>query len=303
MRYSVTFWGARGSIPTPGPATARYGGNTPCVSVQGEGSAGNRLVVLDAGTGIRPLGQMLTAAHSAANPGSPRESRTAVSVQMDLLVSHTHWDHIQGLPFFAPFFGPQNQVRIWGAKQGEVDLEVILRQQMNPVVFPVPLDKLAAELKVRHVTPGRFEIDGFAVQAMRLRHPGNTLAYRLTPREGGASMAYVTDNEVGSGGDYDVGPEWRQEFVRFLTGVDLLIHDAMFTPEELERHRGWGHSSNLEAVTIATEAGARRLVLFHHRPEHDDTAVDRLLEQAREAASRTGALEVTAATEGMQLTL
>src|SRR6185295_16290857 len=103
MRYRVTFWGARGSIPTPGPATARYGGNTPCVAVQGEGSASNRLVVLDAGTGIRPLRQI------------------------DLLLSHTHWDHIQGLPFFAPFFWPQNQVSIWGARQGEVDPEVILR--------------------------------------------------------------------------------------------------------------------------------------------------------------------------------
>ena len=289
MRYRVTFWGARGSIPTPGPTTARYGGNTPCVAVQGEGSSDDRLVVLDAGTGIRPLGH-----HLAKSNGS---------LQIDLLVSHTHWDHIQGMPFFSPFFKEQNQVRIWGAKQGDVDLEVILRQQMNPVVFPVPLDKLAAELKVKHVKPGNFEIDGFAVQAIRLRHPGTTLGFRLTPRDGGASMAYVTDNELGAGGDYDVGKDWRREFVRFLTGVDLLIHDGMFTPEEVERHRGWGHSSNLEAVALAGEVGAKRLVLFHHRPEHDDAAVDRLLEQAREAAARSGRLEVTAATEGMQLTL
>ena len=288
MRYRVTFWGARGSIPTPGPTTARYGGNTPCIAIQGEGSASNRLVVLDAGTGIRPLGQLLS---------------TNGSHRIDILVSHTHWDHIQGLPFFAPFFRPQNQVRIWGAKQGEVDLEVILRQQMNPVVFPVPLDKLAAELKVRHVDTGTFEIEGFSVQAMRLRHPGTTLGFRLTPKDGGASMAYVTDNELGPGGDYDVGPNWRRDFVRFLTGVDLLVHDAMFTPEELERHRGWGHSSNLEAVTLAAEAGAKRLVLFHHRPEHDDAAVDRLLEQAIEAAARAGRIEVTAATEGMELNL
>jgi ribonuclease BN (tRNA processing enzyme) len=174
---------------------------------------------------------------------------------------------------------------------------------MNPVVFPVPLDKVAAELKVRHVSPGTFEIDGFTVQAIRLRHPGTTLAFRLTPRDGGASMAYVTDNELGPGGDYDVAPDWRRQFVRFLTGVDLLIHDAMFTPDELNRYRGWGHSSNLEAVAIAAEAGAKQLVLFHHRPEHDDAAVDRLLEQAREAAVKAGKLEVTAAKEGMQLTL
>ena len=116
-------------------------------------------------------------------------------------------------------------------------------------------------------------------------------------------MAYVTDNELGPGGDYDVASDWRREFVRFLTGVDLLIHDAMFTPDELERYRGWGHSSNLEAVAVAAEAGAKKLVLFHHRPEHDDAAVDRLLDQAREAAARAAKMEVTAAQEGMYLTL
>jgi ribonuclease BN (tRNA processing enzyme) len=274
------------------------------VAVQGEGNAVNRLVVLDAGTGIRPLGQLLAAGNGGVPAGVGRESRmSSLSLQLDLLVSHTHWDHIQGLPFFQPFFGPQNQVRIWGAKQGDVDLEVILRQQMNPVVFPVPLDKVAAELKVRHVAPGTFDIDGFTVQAIRMRHPGTTLAFRLTPRDGGASMAYVTDNELGPGGDYDVAPDWRRQFVRFLTGVDLLIHDAMFTPDELERYRGWGHSSNLEAVAVAAEAGAKQLVLFHHRPEHDDAAVDRLLEQAREAALKAGKLEVSAAKEGMHLTL
>jgi len=292
MPYRITFWGARGSIPTPGPGTTRYGGNTPCLAVQSLGGkgepSGDRLVILDAGTGIRPLGRMLMA--------------NGIGLQLDLLLSHTHWDHIQGLPFFAPFFEPKHHVRIWGAKQGDVDLEVILRQQMNPVVFPVPLDNLAAELSVRHVGPGGFEIDGFDVQAFRLRHPINTLAFRLTPKGGGASMAYVTDNELGSGGDYDVGPTWRRDFVSFLTGVDLLIHDGMYTPEELGRHRGWGHSSNVEAVELAVEAQVKRLVLFHHRPEHDDTAVDGLLRVARETAASTG-LEVTAATEGMELTL
>src|SRR6185503_15210004 len=215
----------------------------------------------------------------------------AKGLELDLLLSHTHWDHIQGLPFFAPFFDRRHHVRVWGAKQGDVDLEVILRQQMNPVVFPVPLDDLPAELSVRHVAPGEFDIDGFVVQAFRLRHPGNTLAFRLTPKGGGASMAYVTDNELGTGGHYDVGPKWRREFVSFLTGVDLLIHDGMYTPEELERHRGWGHSSNVEAVELALEAEVRRLVLFHHRPEHDDTALDALLRVARETAASTG-LEV-----------
>lgn len=249
------------------------------------------LVILDAGTGIRPLGKVLTEQGNGA-------------LQVDLLLSHTHWDHIQGLPFFAPFFGQENAVRIWGPKQGDVDLSAILRQQMHPVVFPVPLDRLAAELSVAHVDPGSFEINGFAVAAIRLRHPGNTLGYRLTPAGGGPSVAYVTDNELGPGGDYDVGSSWRDEFVKFLRGVDVLIHDAMYTPGELEEHRGWGHSSYEEAVTLGAEAGVKRLVLFHHRPEHDDTAMAALAKDAQGVAHGTRQeLEVIAATEALQLTL
>jgi phosphoribosyl 1,2-cyclic phosphodiesterase len=292
MAYRVIFWGARGSIPAPGPRTARYGGNTPCVAVEGLGADQGRLVVLDGGTGIRALGQELI---RRGTPGP---------LNVDLLLSHTHWDHIQGLPFFAPFFGKGNCIRIWGSKQGEVDLEVILRQQMHPVVFPVPLDEVAAELTVEHVGAEAFEIDGFAVRALRLRHPGNTLAYRLTPAEGGASMAYVTDNELGHGGDYGEPKTWRADFVKFVEGVDVLVHDAMFTPQELEHHRGWGHSSYDEAVTLAVDARVRRLVLFHHRPERDDTEMDALLAAARRVADATRApLEVLAATEGLELTL
>jgi phosphoribosyl 1,2-cyclic phosphodiesterase len=291
MAYSIRFWGARGSIPTPGAETTRYGGNTPCVAVEQTGADGDSLVILDAGTGIRLLGQRLV--DEGNGP-----------LKVDLILSHTHWDHIQGIPFFAPFFGEGNEVRIWGSKQADVGLDVILRQQMHPVVFPVPLERLAAELKVEHVEPGEFEVDGFRVAAVRLRHPGNTLGYRLTPTSGGATMAYVTDNELGSGGDYDVGPRWRSELVAFLDGVDVLIHDAMYAPGDLGQHRGWGHSSTLEAVHLAAEAQVGQLVLFHHRPEHDDATMDTLLEAARAEAAGTGrGLDVIAATEGMQLTL
>lgn len=292
MTYRVTVWGARGSIPTPGPFTARYGGNTSCVAVQTDGSNGDQLVILDAGTGIRPLGETLVA-----------NGNDALTVA--LLVTHTHWDHIQGLPFFAPFFRKANQARICGPRQGDVPLERILRDQMDPVVFPVPLDALAADLSVEHVEQGTFEVNGFEVQAMRLRHPGVTLGYRLTPLGGGASMAYVTDNELGPGGDYEVGrDEWRKQLVGFLSGVDVLIHDAMYTTDELDAHRGWGHSSHAEAVALAAETGVKKLMLFHHRPEHDDDTMDRLVEEASTEAQRlSGALEVVAAAEGMELTL
>jgi phosphoribosyl 1,2-cyclic phosphodiesterase len=288
MAYTVTFWGTRGSIPTPGPNTSRYGGNTPCVAVEG---AGGQLVVLDAGTGIRALGLDLVAKQNGA-------------AKVEILLSHAHWDHIQGLPHFKPFFSPGNSVRIWGSRQGTMSLEAILRQQMDPAVFPVPLDALSAQLTVQQVDTDTFSIGEFRVRTIKLRHPGTTLGFRLTPATGGPSMAYVTDNELGVGGHYDVPSSWRRDFVTFLNGVDLLIHDAMYTPDELEEHRGWGHSTYEEAVTLAQDAGARKLVLFHHEPEHDDKEMDVLLGAARKfAKKRAGALEVTAAQEGVKVTL
>jgi phosphoribosyl 1,2-cyclic phosphodiesterase len=286
--YTVTFWGTRGSIPTPGAHTARYGGNTSCVAVSGPPE---QLVILDAGSGIRPLGRELS--RVANGP-----------MNLDILLSHTHWDHIQGLPFFQPLNTRGNSVRIYGAAQAGVPLERILDRQMDPVVFPVPLKALAADLKITEVVSGSFEIDGFLVQAFRLRHPGTTLGYKLVPVSGGRTIAYVTDNELGPGGSYDVPPDWREQLVRFLGGVDTLIHDGMYSEAMIESRAGWGHSSPTQAIGLAGDAGCRRLVLFHHEPENDDAAIDALLVGAQgHAAVHAPGLAVDAAMEGMALTL
>ncbi len=289
MSIAVTFWGARGTIATPGPQTVRYGGNTACVEVT-DGS-GN-LVILDAGTGIRALGKALLGRNGAKG------------VRADIILSHAHWDHIQGLPYFAPLFMKGNVLKVWGPQQGDVEMETILRQMMHPAVFPVPLDALAATLEVEHVSAEvPIVTPGFTVHAMRVRHPAMTMGYRLE-RAGGPSLVYVTDDELGRGGEYDVGAGWRKRFVDFVGATDLLVHDATYTPEEYPTHTGWGHSTWQEAVDLAVEAGARRLALFHHEPEHTDAAMDDIVARAREyAGQRGGTLEVFAATEGMTLNL
>lgn len=285
MSAALTIWGARGTVPTPGPTTARMGGNTACLEVR---DAAGHLVILDAGTGIRGLGRKLNGASG---------------IEADLFISHAHWDHIHGLPYFAPLFRKGNQLRVWGPRQGDVAMESILRQMMHPAVFPVPLDALAATLEVRHVEREPISTPGCTVTAMRVRHPAHTVGYRLA-MAGGGTVAYVTDDELGPAGDYEVGPGWRQRFVEFIGGADLLLHDAMYTPEEYASHAGWGHSTFVEAVELAHEAGVKRLALFHHDPEHGDDEMDQILDRARECAAKLGgSLDVFAAAEGMQVTI
>jgi len=288
VNTTLTFWGTRGSIPTPGPHTTRYGGNTPCLSIAGPA---DRLLILDAGTGLRPLGHELM-----------RQRRAPLAAQ--ILLSHTHWDHIQGLPFFKPLSARGNTFQVFGAAQEGVPLEEILGRQMDPMVFPVPLHALAATILVTEVAEGDVPVDGFRVRAFRLRHPGTTLGFRLAPSTGGREIAYLTDNELGPGGTYPVGPDWRRRLVRFLEGTDTLIHDAMYADRISEARSGWGHSTPKQAVDLAAEAGCRSLILFHHEPEHEDDALDRLVRQTRTYAREAApSLTVEAAAEGMQVPL
>lgn len=288
VAHTLTFWGTRGSIPTPGPDTARYGGNTACISIDG---TGDRLVILDAGSGLRPLGHELMKQRNR-------------SLTADILLTHTHWDHIQGLPFFKPLSSRGTSVSIYGAAQEGVPLKEILGRQMDPMVFPVPLNALAAGLTVIEISEGEFEIDDFHICAFRLRHPGTTLGYRLVPTAGGRQVAYVTDNELGSGGSYEVPPDWRERLVEFVGGADTLIHDAMYPDQIIQARAGWGHSTPRQAVDLAQEARCRRLILFHHEPEHSDDAIDLLLADTRQyAAGVAPQLTIEAAAEGMKFRL
>ena len=283
MPYRLTFWGTRGSIPTPGPQTARYGGNTACISITGRNG---QLTILDAGSGLRPLGSALM-------------NRRSGALAADVLLSHTHWDHIQGLPFFKPLSGSGNRIRVYGAAQEGVALEQILKRQMDPMVFPVPLEAVAAKIDVREIGEGDVGLEEIRARAFRLRHPGTTLGYRLEPADGGRDIAYVTDNELGTGGTYPVSDDWRRRLVTFLDGTDTLIHDAMYSDQYIQVRAGWGHSTPRQAVELAAEARCARLILFHHEPEHDDGMIDRLLADARDHARRLAPkLVVDAAIEG-----
>lgn len=284
MSVTVTFWGTRGTIPTPGPGTARFGGNTACVSVQDQD--GHR-VVFDAGTGIRALGHALGDTPAA---------------QLDLCLSHVHWDHIQGLPFFRPLFVAGQAIRIRGPAPEGISLAAVLARQMDPAVYPVPCAARAGELEVEEIAAGStHDAPGFAIETMALSHPGGALGYRITHGASGHSVAYITDNELGAGGASRVTSGWRDRLVRFVSGASLLVHDGMYSASLGRSRTGWGHSTAGEAVALAGDAGVRRLALFHHDPDHDDAQVAALL--AEVAGRAPTGLAVSAAAEGFTVEL
>jgi ribonuclease BN (tRNA processing enzyme) len=225
-------------------------------------------------------------------------------ITADILITHTHWDHIQGLPFFKPLSGSGNAFRVFGAAQDGASLEAILRRQMDPMVFPVPLEAFAATIEVREIGEGALELPDFHVTSFRLRHPGVTLGFRVAPVTGGHDLAYVTDNELGAGGTYPVASDWRAMLVRFLSGVDTLVHDTMYSDQIIDARKGWGHSTPRQAVDLAAEANARTLMLFHHEPEHDDDAMDAMLRDTRDyARTEAPGLRIEAAAEGGSFSL
>jgi CheY-like chemotaxis protein/phosphoribosyl 1,2-cyclic phosphodiesterase len=292
----VRFWGTRGSIAKPGPSTVRYGGNTSCVEVRADDGT---LIVLDCGTGAHDLGGALLGAADGPLRGH-------------LLITHTHWDHIQGFPFFAPLFIPGNEWDIYAPGGLGQHLEATLAGQMEYTYFPITLDQLGARVSYHDLVEGTFDVGGVRVTARYLNHPALALGYRL--EAGGATLVYAVDHEphsrhqpppatLAAPAPRPVHPE-DQRHVEFLAGVDLVIHDSMYTMDEYPNKINWGHSAAEHAVDFAVAAGARQLALFHHEPIRDDAALDRLVEACRERAAAAGsALVVFAAAEGQVIEL
>ncbi|MBV9827908.1 MAG: GAF domain-containing protein [Alphaproteobacteria bacterium] len=282
----LRFWGTRGSIPTPGPRTVRYGGNTSCVELR---SAAGTLVVLDCGTGAHELG------HSLAAHGKP--------IRGHLLISHTHWDHIQGFPFFRPLFDPANEWDIYAPLGFEQSLRETLAGQMQYTYFPVSLDELGARIRFHQLVEGGFEVEEIKVHTQYLNHPALALGYRL--EADGVVAAYACDHEPYSphlaGGEGELTPQDRRH-ANFLRDADIAIHDAQYTASEYGTKQGWGHSTVEYAVEIGRTARVRRLALTHHDPLHDDDTLDRIASHAR-AAAKTDTMEVFAAREGLTLEL
>jgi phosphoribosyl 1,2-cyclic phosphodiesterase len=255
----ITLWGTRGSVAAPGPDTVRYGGNTSCVEVRG---ADGTVLILDAGTGIRRLGTTLES-----------EGR-----RVDLLLSHLHMDHIQGLGFFRPLDQPDREVHVWGPPSTTLDLRARLGRYLSPPLFPVRLRDLACSLTCHDVPLDTFEIGPFAITAALVVHPGPTVGYRIT--EGSATLAYVPDHEPALGDRAFPGsPVWTSGF-DLVADADLLIHDTQYTADEYRQRVGWGHSAIEHALALAGAARVRRLVTFHHDPAHDDDTLDRRVQDA-----------------------
>ena len=249
----IQFYGVRGSIASPGNETVRYGGNTACVYVE---ASDGTLIIFDAGTGIRKLGEKLSKQNKEIN----------------LLFSHYHWDHIQGFPFFLPAYKKDQVINLLAAHLKNVNAHSVLSQMTNPH-FPVPSDKLEAKVNLLPINNDIVKIGENIIYAKSLNHPGGGSAYRIETSTG--SMAYVTDNELYPP---DTPITSYQEWVEFLNGVDFLIHDAMYLDEELKNIHGWGHSLISQVLQLAADAKVKNLILFHHDPSRTDDQLDKILE-------------------------
>jgi len=279
---TLRFWGTRGSIPSPGPLTARYGGNTTCFEVR----VGDRRVIFDAGSGIRQLGLDLLGAGGE---------------YQHIFLTHFHWDHIQGFPFFPPLYQPDIDLKIVGPKQDNIDVRSLFAGQMGPIYFPVPFSAVAAKMAFDHLNEGVWELEGVTLRTMRVRHPSYAIGYRI--EVGDQVVCFIPDDEL-DGDGYNLPAGWRERLVGFIRGADLLIHDSMYTDEEYPSRLGWGHSTYRQSVRLAEEGEVKKLLFFHHDPERSDAEMDGIVNRVRdEALARGCTVAMDAAAEGFAFSL
>ena len=290
----IKLWGTRGSIAVPGPETLRYGGNTTCVELR----ADDEIIVLDAGSGIRPLGAAL------------KQEFEQRPINLSLLITHAHWDHIQGFPFFKPAYDPKNEIRILGFDGAGATFREIMTEPMRSPFFPITMRELSAKMEITKLTEMKFSLGKVDVHAAFVNHPGVCAGYRLFTSTG--SVAFLPDHEpyefflhaargqpLTSEQAKEVATNEHARLVQFLRGSQILILDSQYTDKEYQTHIGWGHGSISSAVSLALEAEVQTLLLFHHDPSHDDKTVDAMVEFAHELATKSGKpLQVAAAHEG-----
>lgn len=282
----IRFWGTRGSIPAPGFSTVRYGGNTSCVEVR---TSKDTLIILDCGSGLRLLGEMLM-------------SQEKQPVRGYILLSHTHWDHIQGLPFFTPLFVPGNEWDIYAPRGFEQSLRETLAGQMQYTYFPVTLANLGSHIKYHQLMEGEFQIEDVKIQTHYLNHTALTLGYRL--EADGVSVVYATDHEPHTqlAATKGIINEQEKDHIKFLKDADLVIHDSQYLAKEYNEKKGWGHSTVEYVVEICRNARVGKVAFTHHDPLRDDDAIDQLVERARQSLKEQGSsMEVFAAAEGQVL--
>jgi phosphoribosyl 1,2-cyclic phosphodiesterase len=278
----IKIWGCRGSIPSPGCDTSSYGGNTTCLEVRLDGGA---RIIIDAGTGIRELGNAIL--------------REEGPQTLYLLLTHAHWDHLQGFPFFVPAYLPGYSIRVHSGPLARASLKKFLAHQLDPPYFPVPFKELKARFDFDIDHGEELSIDGTTIRPITLNHPDGGYGYEFTSSR--ATFVFLTDTELGE--DHP-GCLSRSAYLEICRNVDLLIHDGQYTAAEYERTRGWGHSTYLAATEFALEAGVRRLGLFHHDPRHTDRDIDRFERESRQLIRRKGGkVRCFAVKEGMEITL
>jgi len=282
----VSYWGVHGTLPVPGPKTNRYGGNTPCVSVD---VGGEPLFIFDCGSGIKRLSDSIMA--SASGRFTAR-----------IFISHTHWDHINTIPFFAPLYARGNQIEIYGPYQGDLTIERAIGAQMESVYFPVTMREFGARILFRDLREQTLDFGAAKIETMLLSHPGYCLGYRLTAR--GRSLCYITDNELFPPDNPRHNPRYVEQLASFVRGADLLITDTTYFDDEYPSKVEWGHSSVSQVIGLADRANVKRLHLFHHDPDQTDADIDRKLEAARAGLAKLkSSVQCEAPAEGSSISL